>query len=102
MHEEDDFDDEPMELAPSRIEKALRLPLAALPFGGIVLELLDLASAQYDSAIAQTVGEIIAGTGVELLTREPEMTQGSARPSSRPSARPDEPVWKPSGVRSVS
>jgi len=58
-----------MELAPSRIEKALRLPLAALPFGGIILELLDLAHEQYDSAIAQTVGEIIAGTGAELLTQ---------------------------------
>src|ERR1035437_3339594 len=69
VQEEDDFEDEPMELAPSRIEKALRLPLAALPFAGIVLELLDLAHEQYDSAIAQTVEEIIAGTGTELLTQ---------------------------------
>ena len=45
------------------------MPLAALPFGGIVLELLDLTHEQYDSAIAQTVGEIIAGTGAELLTQ---------------------------------
>jgi len=69
VQEEDDFEDEPIELAPSRIEKALRFPLAALPFGGIVLELLDLAHEQNDSAIAQTVGEIIAGTGAELLTQ---------------------------------
>ena len=67
VQEEGDLEDEPMELAPSRIEKALRLPLAALPFGGIVLELLDLAHEQYDSAIAQTVGEITADTGAELL-----------------------------------
>jgi hypothetical protein len=45
------------------------LPLAALPFGGIVLELLDLTHEQYDSAIALTVGEIIAGTGAEPLTQ---------------------------------
>ena len=91
-----------MELAPSPTEKALRLPLAALPFGGIVLELLDLAHEQYDSAIAQTVGEITAGPARNCSPRESEMTQRSVRPSSRPSARPGEPVWKPSGVRSVS
>jgi len=70
MDEEDEFEDQPPTLAPSTLERALRLPLAALPFGGVALELLDLAQEQYNSAIAQTVGEITAATGAELLIQK--------------------------------
>lgn len=62
-----DFETEPLRLAPSTLEKALRLPLAALPLGGVALELLDIAHEHYSSAIARTVGEITAETGAERL-----------------------------------